>query len=199
MSKPNQPPTNSLKNLLLASFAAITIAAFITVAADFGILTLSAGTLMTVRWVALAVATAYAIKKRSLTTWIIVSMLIGAEFGHDFPRFAIGHDPNVPLAKGVPEPLSAKLLSQIFLRLIKTIIAPLIFSTLVVGIAGHSDLKQVGRMGIKALIYFEVVTTIALFIGLGAINLSKAGVGVTPPASAATQTIQANRQTGHDV
>jgi len=102
-------------------------------------------------------------------------MLIGAEFGHDFPRFAIGHDPNVPLEKGVPEPLSAKLLSQIFLRLIKTIIAPLIFSTLVVGIAGHSDLKQVGRMGIKALIYFEVVTTIALFIGLGAINFSKAG------------------------
>jgi len=75
------------------------------------------------------------------------------------------------------------VLSLIFLRLIKTIIAPLICSTLVVGIAGHSNLKQVGRMGVKALIYFEVVTTVALFIGLAAINLSKAGMGVTPPAN----------------
>ena len=63
-----------------------------------------------------------------------------------------------------------QVLSSIFLKLIKTIIAPLIFSTLVVGIAGHSNLKQVGRMGIKALLYFEIVTTIALFIGLGAIT-----------------------------
>jgi proton glutamate symport protein len=78
------------------------------------------------------------------------------------------------------------VLSTIFLRLVKTIIAPLIFSTLVVGIANHPDLKQVGRMGIKALIYFELVTTFALFIGLGAINLSKAGVGVTAPAADAT-------------
>ena len=59
--------------------------------------------------------------------------------------------------------------SQIFLRLIKTIIAPLLFATLVVGIAGHSNLKQVGRMGLKAIIYFEVVTTIALFIGLAVV------------------------------
>jgi proton glutamate symport protein len=67
--------------------------------------------------------------------------------------------------------------------LVKTIIAPLIFSTLVVGIAGHSDLKQVGRMGWKSLLYFEVVTTFALFIGLAAINISQAGVGIQlPPA-----------------
>src|SRR5438309_7829893 len=111
-------------------------------------------------------------------------MLIVAEFGHDFPRIAIGHDPNIPLAKGEPDPLSAKLLSALFLRLIKTIVAPLIFSTLVVGIAGHSDLKQVGRMGIKALLYFEVITTLALFIGLAAINISKAGVGVPQAPSA---------------
>jgi proton glutamate symport protein len=167
--------------LLFAALAAVTIAAFLTVGANYG-LKLMPATLAAVRWAAIAVACVYAYKKRSLTTWIIVSMLIGAEFGHDFPRWAIGHDPSVPLAKGAPEPFSAKTLGQIFLRLIKTIIAPLIFSTLVVGIAGHSDLKQVGRMGIKALIYFEIVTTIALFIGLGAINLSKAGVGVQPPA-----------------
>ncbi|MCU1286790.1 MAG: dicarboxylate/amino acid:cation symporter [Acidobacteriales bacterium] len=198
MSQPNQP-SSSLKNLLLATLAAITLAAIVTVVADFGIVPLSAGTLMTVRWIALGIATAYAIRKRSLTAWIIVSMLIGAEFGHDFPRLAIGHDPNLPLAKGEPDPLSAKLLSALFLRLIKTIIAPLIFSTLVVGIAGHSDLKQVGRMGIKALIYFEIVTTLALFIGVGAINFSKAGVGVQPPANMQVEQIATAKQSASDV
>ena len=69
-------------------------------------------------------------------------------------------------------------LRDIFLNLIKSIIAPLIFSTLVVGIAGGGDLKKVGRMGAKALIYFEIVTTIALFIGLGIVNLTKPGAGV---------------------
>ncbi len=69
-------------------------------------------------------------------------------------------------------------LRDIFLNLIKSIIGPLVFSTLVVGIAGGGDLKKVGRMGVKALIYFEVVTTAALFIGLGVVNLLKPGVGV---------------------
>ena len=119
------------------------------------------------RWIAIAAFCAYAWVRRSLTTWIMVGILLGAEFGHDFPA----------LAKNL------QVLSGIFLRLIRTIIAPLIFSTLVVGIAGHSNLKQVGRMGIKAILYFEVVTTIALFIGLGAINLTRAGVGVRPPAN----------------
>lgn len=92
-------------------------------------------------------------------------MLIGAEIGLDFPVFA----------------QELKVVSKIFLKLIKTIIAPLIFGTLVVGIAGHADLKQVGRMGWKSLLYFEVVTTIALFVGLFAINISKAGVGIQLP------------------
>ncbi len=139
--------------------------------------------LLVVRWIAVLAFCGYAYGRRSLTVWIAAGILAGAEIGHDWPQVAA----------------SLQVLSIIFLRLIKTIIAPLIFSTLVVGIAGHSNLKQVGRMGVKALIYFELVTTIALFIGLGAINLSKAGVGVTPPASAATQTIQANRQTGSEV
>jgi len=120
------------------------------------------------RWIALAAFCAYAWTRRSLTTWIMVGIFLGAEVGHDFPGFA----------------KELQVLSAIFLRLIRTIIAPLIFSTLVVGIAGHSNLKQVGRMGIKALIYFELVTTIALFIGLGAINLSRAGVGVRQPPNA---------------
>jgi proton glutamate symport protein len=127
------------------------------------------------RWAVAAALAWYALKKKSLTTWIFVAMAAGAEFGHDFPAFAV----------------HARTISMIFLRLIKTIIAPLIFATLVTGIAGHSSLKQVGRMGLKALIYFEVVTTLALFIGLAAINISKAGVGITlPPAPEAAAQVQ---------
>src|SRR6266508_4320846 len=70
-------------------------------------------------------------------------------------------------------------LRDIFINLIKSIIAPLVFSTVVVGIAGAGVLRKVGRMGIKALIYFEVVTTAALFIGLAVVNFTKPGVGVT--------------------
>lgn len=106
-----------------------------------------------------------AYRKRSLTTWILISLLFGAEFGHDLPDIAVHF----------------QLISKIFLNLIKTIIAPLLFATLVVGIAGHSNIKQVGRMGWKSILYFEIVTTIALFIGLAAINTSKAGVGVHVP------------------
>src|SRR5678816_1792581 len=84
---------------------------------------------------------------------------------------------------------------RIFLRLIRTIVAPLLFATLVVGIAGHSNLRQVGRMGVKALIYFEVVTTLALFIGWGAITVSRAGAGIKlpPTAEAAGLAAQAPR------
>lgn len=119
------------------------------------------------RWLALGVLVVFASFRRSLTTWIFVAMLVGAGIGYDFPSLAV----------------NLKLLAQIFLRLIKVIVAPLIFATLVSGIAGHSDLKKVGRMGVKAIVFFEVVTTIALFIGLAAINLSKAGVGAQIPAN----------------
>ena len=117
------------------------------------------------RWIAVVAAVVLAARQRSLTIWILVAILVGAEIGHDFPVFAI----------------NLRVLGQIFLNLIKTIVAPLLFATLVVGIAGHSNLKQVGRMGVKALIYFEVVTTIALFIGWAAITLSQAGVGMVLP------------------
>ena len=120
------------------------------------------------RWIAIGGMAYWVYKRNSLTTWILFSMVIGAEFGHDFPEIATG----------------LKVVSKIFLKLIKTIIAPLIFGTLVVGIAGHANLKQVGRMGWKSILYFEVVTTIALLIGLVAINISKAGVGIKlPPTS----------------
>src|SRR5688572_32966919 len=101
-------------------------------------------------------------------------MLIGTEVGLDFPEFA----PNL------------SVLSKIFLRLIKTIIAPILFGTLVVGIAGHANLKQVGRMGWKSILYFEVATTIALLIGLVAINISKAGVGIQLPPTTEKETLE---------
>lgn len=126
---------------------------------------LSEEILMASRWAGLAGVTIYCLRKSSLTTWIFGSMLIGAAIGYDFPE----------------EAMNLKVVSQVFLRMIKTVIAPLLFGTLVVGIAGHSSLKQVGRMGWKSLLYFEVVTTIALVVGLIAINISKAGVGIDLP------------------
>lgn len=118
------------------------------------------------RWTVVIALMFYACVRPSLTKWIILAMLLGAELGHDFPAFA----------------MNLRLLAQIFLRLIKVIIAPLLFATLVSGIAGHPDLKKVGRMGTKAIVYFELVTTVALFIGLAAVNISKAGVGAQIPA-----------------
>jgi len=103
-----------------------------------------------------------AAKKNRLTLLIFIGMGLGLLIGAIFPDVGVKLRP----------------LSMIFIRLIKSIIAPLIFATIVVGIAGHSDLKSVGRMGIKALVYFEIVTTIALFMGLGFVNLTKPGVGV---------------------
>lgn len=119
------------------------------------------------RWIVIFSLLLFAWFKRSLTTWIFVAMSLGVEIGLDFPAFS----------------QNLRFLSTIFLRLVKTIVAPLLFSTLVVGIASHSNLKQVGRMGWKSILYFEIITTFALIIGLLFINLTKAGVGIeVPPA-----------------
>jgi proton glutamate symport protein len=126
------------------------------------------------RVAAIVLLALWAWRRGSLTLWILVGMAAGAEIGHDLPAVAT----------------SLRVLAQIFLRLIRTIVAPLLFATLVVGIAGHSNLRQVGRMGVKALVYFEIVTTLALFIGWGAITVSRAGEGVTLPAAAETTQIQ---------
>jgi proton glutamate symport protein len=111
---------------------------------------------------ALLLFTFFAWKRRSLTTWIIWGMLAGVELGLDAPRIA----------------LEARFLSDIFLRLIKVIVAPLILGTLITGIASHGEMRSVGRLGLKSFVYFEVLTTIALVIGLVAINLSQAGSGL---------------------
>jgi len=145
------------------------------------------GVLLATRWAAIACLFRYAIGKRSLTTWILVAMVAGVELGHDFPAMVAGEGH-----------INARLFSMIFLRLIKTIIAPLLFGTLVAGIAGHADLKKVGRMGIKSIIYFEAVTTLALVLGLAAINISKAGVGLQLPTVHADQLVAA-KQTASEV
>ncbi|MEI6507097.1 MAG: cation:dicarboxylase symporter family transporter [Bacteroidota bacterium] len=156
------------KKLLLISLLFIGAVSTLHALQWYALLEMNFYLLSSLRLVIVGLLIFYAIKKRSLTTSILVAMFIGIEVGHDFKEIAI----------------QLKVLSDIFLRLIKTIIAPLLFATLVVGIAGHSNLKQVGRMGIKAIIYFEIVTTIALFIGLAAINISKAGVGSSLEAQA---------------
>lgn len=108
-------------------------------------------------------------KRKKLSLWIFTAMLLGIEVGISFPFFG----------------LEMERLGTIFLRLVKTLVAPLIIATLVVGIAGHSNIKQLGRIGLKSIIYFEIVTTFALVIGLFAINITKAGEGVHLKASQA--------------
>ncbi|WP_185872958.1 dicarboxylate/amino acid:cation symporter [Blattabacterium cuenoti] len=123
-------------------------------------------TLCLLRYCVISLFMFYACLKKDLTTWILLSIIIGIEIGLDQPKIAV----------------ELRFFSQIFLRLIKTIIAPILFSTLVVGIASHSNIKQLGSMGWKSLLYFEIVTTLALFVGLLAINVSQAGVGIAMPA-----------------
>ena len=153
---------------LLVAILFLLLAGLLTALSAYKVVALPSTVPTAVRWVALLVLAAAVAPRRSLTLWIVMSMLVGIELGHDAPGVA----------------MNLKVLSDAFLRLVKTIIAPLVFATLVVGIAGHADLKQVGRMGLKALIYFEVVTTFALFIGLAAINLTKAGLGISHVATA---------------
>jgi Na+/H+-dicarboxylate symporter len=103
------------------------------------------------------------LKRLSLTAWIFLGMAGGLVVS--------------AVAPGVARQLGP--LSTIFLRLIRSIIAPLIFGTLVYGIAGGGDLKRMGRIGLKAIVYFEIVTTFALFLGLSAVNLAQPGAGMT--------------------
>lgn len=109
-----------------------------------------------------------ALRRLSLTAWIFIGLAAGIALGLTAPGTARSLEP----------------VSNIFLRLIKSIIAPLLFGTLVAGIAGSGSVKSMGRIGLKAIIYFEVVTTIALFLGLGAVNLVRPGEGISLTRSA---------------
>lgn len=121
-----------------------------------------------VRWAGIGLLTVYVFRRPSLMNWTFLAMAAGVELGLDAPRFAA----------------QARLPGDLFLRLIRMIVAPLLFATITTGIAGHNELKSVGRVAIKALIYFEVVTTLGMVIGTVAMNLSGAGWGVTVPAAA---------------
>lgn len=114
------------------------------------------------------------LRRISLTQWIIISMIVGVLLGWLAPDFAV----------------KLKPLGTIFLNMIKSLIAPLLFATLVVGIAGHGDdMKKVGRLAFRSILYFEVVTTLALAVGLLAVNLVRPGDGVALPTEAVSTTI----------
>lgn len=125
---------------------------------------------MALRWIGIALFTAIAVRRPSLMLWTFLAMLAGVEVGLDAPKFAA----------------EARLPGDLFLRLIRMIVAPLVFATITTGIAGHGHLRAVGRVAVKALIYFEVVTTLGLVIGTVAMNLSGAGWGVVVPPAAET-------------
>ncbi len=132
-----------------------------------GLFPVPAGLAAGLRWVAIALFVPFALRRRSLLAWTFFAMLAGAELGVDAPQLAS----------------QTHFLGEIFLRLIRMIVAPLIFGGIVTGIAGHNQLRGVGRVALKSLVFFEVVTTFGLILGAVAINLSQAGAGVTLPAS----------------
>jgi len=121
------------------------------------------------------------IKNISLTKWIIISMAIGVTCGILFPEQSV----------------DIRIVSNVFLRMIRSIIVPLLFGTLTVGIAGHGDdLKAIGKLALKTIFYFEIVTTLALFIGLLAVNIFQPGVGISLNVTAPTdQTLSQNKVT----
>jgi proton glutamate symport protein len=121
-----------------------------------------------------------------LTTQIFLGLLLGIVVGYLWPNFGVATKP----------------LADAFLRMIKMIIAPLIFATLVVGIAGTGDLKTMGRIGLKAIVYFEIATTVALFVGLALVNVFKPGAGLMMPIggnASAVAAIAQNQQHAWDI
>src|SRR3990172_1484382 len=108
---------------------------------------------------------------KSLYAQVIIAILIGIALGFFYPAFAT----------------KLKPLGDAFIKLVKMMIAPIVFCTIVSGIAGMQDIKKVGRVGIKALIYFEIITTLALIIGLVVINILKPGSGMNVDPSTLDQ------------
>jgi len=122
------------------------------------------------RWIGIVAFLLFVVRRPSLMTWTFLAMLAGVELGIDAPQVAA----------------QVRLPGDLFLRLIRMIVAPLLFATITTGIAGHNELKSVGRVAVKALVLFEVVTTLCLIIGVMAMNLSGAGWGVVVPAAIET-------------
>lgn len=150
------------KQTAVITLFTVSIAVVLTLIYEFEWLAIHPDVMMVVRWVVAAVLTLNAVVRRDLTTWILTCLVLGVFVGLDFPDLARSLQP----------------LSQGFIKLVKTIVGPILFATLVYGIAGHSDLKSVGRMAWKSMLYFFLATSCAIFIGLIVINLTQAGVGV---------------------
>jgi proton glutamate symport protein len=152
--------TSALITILASTGAVLWLAG-----AASGLLNLpSIGVLL--RVAAIALFTFVGVRKSSMLFWTLLAMLAGIELGFDAPHLA----------------QQTRFLGDLFLRLIRMIVAPLLFATITTGIAGHSQLRSIGRVAVKALIYFEVVTTLGLIIGSIAMTLSGAGWGVALPA-----------------
>jgi proton glutamate symport protein len=160
-SETHAPWSGSAALRILSLAAALLFAAGVLA----GLFHSSAELAATLRWAGFGLFVPFALRRRSLLLWTFFAMVAGAELGVDAPQFAT----------------QTHFLGEIFLRLIRMIVAPLIFGGIVTGIAGHSQLGGVGRVALKALIFFEVATTGGLILGAIAINLSQAGVGVVMP------------------
>ena len=166
MPEPDAMPPNGkdrLCALLCVTAAVLWVAGVITGIAAFAI------TGICLRTAAIALFSIAGLRRPSLFYWTMLAMLAGVELGYDAPRVAV----------------EIRFLGDLFLRLIRMIVAPLIFATITTGIAGHSQLRGIGRVAIKALIYFEVVTTLGLIIGATAMSISGAGFGVASTAALA--------------
>jgi proton glutamate symport protein len=129
------------------------------------------GAAVVVRWVGLALFALVAWRRGSLLLWTFYAMVAGAELGIDAPHLAA----------------QCHFIGDIFLRLIRMVVAPLIFGGIVTGIAGHGELRGVGRVAVKSIVFFEIVTTLGLVIGLVAMNISQAGVGINLPVNTSGQ------------
>jgi proton glutamate symport protein len=164
--------SNARRGLLVTATVGLTIGLLIY-AAGVGLAGFAAVG-MALRVVGLLVLLWVTGQRRTLTAWTFFAILAGAELGADAPQAAV----------------HLHVLAEIFLRLVRVIVAPLILGTLTTGIAAHGQLKSLGRVAVKTLVYFEVITTLALLLGVAAIDLSRAGEGVVVPVSVAAQQVQ---------
>jgi proton glutamate symport protein len=169
MTQTSTPEPSQSSNAVLRALVLAAVLLFVT-GIVAGLLYPHAEFAVVLRWTGLSFFVPFAARRRSLLVWTFFAMLAGAELGVDAPQIAA----------------QSHFLADIFLRLIRMIVAPLIFGGIVTGIAGHNELRGVGRVALKSIIFFEVVTTIGLILGAVAINFTQAGAGVTLPASIQT-------------
>src|ERR1700677_4131652 len=180
---PNAKTSRTLSNRALPLALAVAAAVLFAAGLAAGVLHAPAALATALRCAAIALLIPIALRRRSLLVWTFLAMLAGAELGVDAPAVAS----------------QTHFLGEIFLRLIRMIVAPLIFGGIVTGIAGHNELRSVGRVALKSLVLFEVVTTFGLLLGALAIDLTQAGAGLTLPAVAQTVAPTAQPETWQQI